>query len=1498
MKVHLPMSALTSGSSDSSEPLRRDEVVPEKPSSFKGLVNAETSEATPITPRLSMPFAMKMVSKLKVRAERAKRTVEVRRTEFHITRVASGASGGTVLSNLASAMDMNSSFTSTKKAGPQVYEKMGGYGASGVGDFKKGVSMKSMVEPGGRSMAQTLWAAAKIGAVNKVRQQHQLNRQSTLKNAMAGDGGGFEEQSRFQGSGIFNAGGGGQPGSGINFNASMNMSMLSRRGGQNTRSRKAPAFTGYEMQVHIPVVIESWMKMQSMKSTERIGSSFCTQMFSRSPLLQSVFGDVSKKRQSQLMVNIIESMVGALYSPDALHQKLKILAPMHKKVGVTADMMPVMAESFLAVIQEVLGDEVSPDIMTSWTFLWDWMRKSMVIVLEDASHDATVLTQSWDLANDNVSEEAMGGLMFDTLFAMAPNLRSEFPKPKQMMAVKFAEMLSTLASFEGDDARMKEQIFWIALRHLKYGVKALHAPAMGQIILATIQSAVGEEVWNDDLSKAWQELWDTASSEMIEMLQDAEKHGDVVKALWAQTSPKISTDTLGRLICKRLMATDQELLTRFYKTHLKLPDRVPPKAVKRSEKDYKTRQSQREAEKEEEEEEEELDDLLHDLEEKLPSKSVVSRLKSKSSALVRTMSDMVTEKDARNRLGASMKRRLKSVGSTFASLPKRTYSQVKFSRRWKESNAEDDEDNYVDDNGEVIVRPPGKAPNEAQAVGMEIREMITSILDLLWEPDLERENFTCIASRLHELGILASHLESIGEGIMEGLQRFAAEWDESSASAWKWLWSNVSKLISSGMRAMEMKLEETIKRSWSLIKESNQVEEIGEEIFAQLVKTAPHVLHLFNRPKLIQAAQFVSAVEMIILFSQDPTQFFHDIKGLTVRHIKYGVKAEYVKPFGKAILTAIKELLGDEFKYEEKMAWEHLWLKVSCSVASSLSVGTSLVNVALVQGDLEKLIDAIECAPRGQRSQWLTEVAVHGTIVSPLYWAIRDGKFSMGKYILDDLLAIRADRDAYYYGRETLWATHHDVMHVLCHECPMLLEDVFDGLMWHAHTVMDGTIRVNYYVQELYGDPQLISDPWKTPLAILTLEGEPQMFMHPAVAKVLDLKWNRYGQKGFLAMQLFWTVMLILYTLGFVVYRNDCSTESIALRFFVGGLSIIIICFYISFIVRQFRSNQVIHLKILGRKYPCPRFYVNPWNVTRLFTNAIMIVVSMSEPCLLGMGDPVVAQAPQNVTTATGDMRRGAPGCPVRGGYVQLPHVNVTWTMVLNAITTFSMCIQFVQLLTISDKLAAFTYTIGRMFEDVYRNLLVISIISISFSATLTVLREDNFETLDISIIGMLRTIIGLHSPSTTYVSPVGMFVYVLFIVIIDVGFLNILIAQLALAYESLTKETAGFSRMNRAYTTVEIESIMSVKRRTKYFDELGFENPLEFDNGDAGPPGGLQVLEPASVRADPRYIPDRIMRYTGEANENDPWPRLDGAEEESQVIVEEREVITHEEVS
>jgi hypothetical protein len=59
----------------------------------------------------------------------------------------------------------------------------------------------------------------------------------------------------------------------------------------------------------------------------------------------------------------------------------------------------------------------------------------MVQSLEDARREATVLTYSWDIALDSYAAEELGGLMFDTLFELAPNLRAVFRKPRP---VRFA----------------------------------------------------------------------------------------------------------------------------------------------------------------------------------------------------------------------------------------------------------------------------------------------------------------------------------------------------------------------------------------------------------------------------------------------------------------------------------------------------------------------------------------------------------------------------------------------------------------------------------------------------------------------------------------------------------------------------------------------------------------------------------------------------------------------------------------------------------------------------------------------------------------------------------------------------------------------------------------------------------------------------------------------------------------------------------------------------
>eukprot|EP00961_Rhodomonas_salina_P068530 919716-Rhodomonas_salina.2 len=43
-----------------------------------------------------------------------------------------------------------------------------------------------------------------------------------------------------------------------------------------------------------------------------------------------------------------------------------------------------------------------------------------------------------------------------------------------------------------------------------------------------------------------------------------------------------------------------------------------------------------------------------------------------------------------------------------------------------------------------------------------------------------------------------------------------------------------------------------------------------------------------------------------------------------------------------------------------------------------------------------------------------------------------------------------------------------------------LLDTLFDGLMWHSSAVHQGRLRVNYYIKELYGDPEEEPNVWKS----------------------------------------------------------------------------------------------------------------------------------------------------------------------------------------------------------------------------------------------------------------------------------------------------------------------------------------------------------------------------------------------------------------------------------
>jgi hypothetical protein len=53
--------------------------------------------------------------------------------------------------------------------------------------------------------------------------------------------------------------------------------------------------------------------------------------------------------------------------------------------------------------------------------------------------------------------------------------------------------------------------------------------------------------------------------------------------------------------------------------------------------------------------------------------------------------------------------------------------------------------------------------------------------------------------------------------------------------------------------------------------------------------------------------------------------------------------------------------------------------------------------------------------------------------------------------------------------------------------------------VWHSKDVENNSLRVNYYIKEIFGDPSTESNVWKMPLAILVATGQPKIFEHPVL---------------------------------------------------------------------------------------------------------------------------------------------------------------------------------------------------------------------------------------------------------------------------------------------------------------------------------------------------------------------------------------------------------------
>jgi len=84
-----------------------------------------------------------------------------------------------------------------------------------------------------------------------------------------------------------------------------------------------------------------------------------------------------------------------------------------------------------------------------------------------------------------------------------------------------------------------------------------------------------------------------------------------------------------------------------------------------------------------------------------------------------------------------------------------------------------------------------------------------------------------------------------------------------------------------------------------------------------------------------------------------------------------------------------------------------------------------------------------------------------------------------------------------------------------------------------------------------------------------------------------------------------------------------------------------------------------------------------------------------------------------------------------------------------------------------------------------------------------------------------------------------------------------------------------GYARLKRIRIICDSMPSVTQKKWTDFVDSLELRKRIEFNEGDVGLPGGIQVLEPAS--ANPTTV-DTIRRFGGTTSPTVKWPEEEGS--------------------
>merc|ERR1719316_2656629 len=198
-----------------------------------------------------------------------------------------------------------------------------------------------------------------------------------------------------------------------------------------------------------------------------------------------------------------------------------------------------------------------------------------------------------------------------------------------------------------------------------------------------------------------------------------------------------------------------------------------------------------------------------------------------------------------------------------------------------------------------------------------------------------------------------------------------------------------------------------------------------------------------------------------------------------------------------------------------------------------------------------------------------------------------------------------------------------------------------------------------------------------------------------------------------------------------------------------------------------------------------------------------------------------------------------------------------------------------IDLAVLSTKVSAYVLVCIRMISEVGLFILALFAILLAFASGISVIKhdQDDFAGIHKGLLVLLeitmRMFDGAHYEY--YESdPLVLICVFVFMVAVIVFLMNMLVAQLTCAYEAVYSDMIGYARLERIEIIVGCIPVVSQKRWAAFLEALKLETKVEFNAGDVGVNGGIQILEAANLN--PTTM-DMIKRFGGSTSVEMQWP-------------------------